>query len=277
MWDSRLARWTSTDPYGQFHSPYLGMGNNPVSGVDPDGGFWGTGSALLDAGITMAAGALVGGAIGGAVGGKEGAIQGMAIGAAAGLGAYGGAQVDWGSVADATLNGLEATAGFLGENAGAFAAGAGGFLNGFMQGKQITDYISSDENYKARGMQENLIKINKDDPEGKIAFNLIDLKDKIEIFNEYGDPIYKTGFINSFHTVPFSRLKALAKIHGFELTNKIVIRLSAGLDPKTEFNYTVHGGYSLNQRVYIPSTTVFHRVRFLMPETIDDGNWINTK
>jgi len=38
-WDGRLARWTTTDPYGQYWSPYLGMGNNPINAVDPDGGF----------------------------------------------------------------------------------------------------------------------------------------------------------------------------------------------------------------------------------------------
>ncbi|MNF86260.1 hypothetical protein D3C84_686920 [compost metagenome] len=44
LWDGRIGRWLSTDPYSQYASPYLGMGNNPVSGVDPDGGwlfkFW---------------------------------------------------------------------------------------------------------------------------------------------------------------------------------------------------------------------------------------------
>ena len=39
LYNSRIGRWTSYDPYGQFSSPYVGMGNNPVSGVDPDGGF----------------------------------------------------------------------------------------------------------------------------------------------------------------------------------------------------------------------------------------------
>ena len=39
MFNPDLGRWMSPDPYGQFHSPYVGMGNNPVSGVDPDGGF----------------------------------------------------------------------------------------------------------------------------------------------------------------------------------------------------------------------------------------------
>ncbi|MEM9678742.1 MAG: RHS repeat-associated core domain-containing protein [Bacteroidota bacterium] len=37
LWDSRIGRWTTTDPAGQYHSPYLGMGNNPINGIDPDG------------------------------------------------------------------------------------------------------------------------------------------------------------------------------------------------------------------------------------------------
>jgi RHS repeat-associated protein len=39
MYDGKLARWLNTDPYGQYHSPYLGMGNNPVNSIDQDGGF----------------------------------------------------------------------------------------------------------------------------------------------------------------------------------------------------------------------------------------------
>lgn len=39
LWDSRIGRWLTTDPARQFASPYLGMGNNPISGVDPDGGY----------------------------------------------------------------------------------------------------------------------------------------------------------------------------------------------------------------------------------------------
>lgn len=38
LWDARIGRWLTTDPYGEFHSPYLGMGNNPISNIDPDGG-----------------------------------------------------------------------------------------------------------------------------------------------------------------------------------------------------------------------------------------------
>jgi hypothetical protein len=34
-----LGRWLSVDPYGQYDSPYLGMGNNPINLIDPDGGW----------------------------------------------------------------------------------------------------------------------------------------------------------------------------------------------------------------------------------------------
>jgi RHS repeat-associated protein len=37
--DPVIGRWMNVDPYGQHWSPYLSMGNNPVSRVDPDGGF----------------------------------------------------------------------------------------------------------------------------------------------------------------------------------------------------------------------------------------------
>ncbi|MCG8387834.1 MAG: hypothetical protein MJA30_19940, partial [Cytophagales bacterium] len=39
MYDPVIGRWTSTDPAGQFWSPYLGMGNSPINQVDPDGAF----------------------------------------------------------------------------------------------------------------------------------------------------------------------------------------------------------------------------------------------
>jgi RHS repeat-associated protein len=40
QYDGALGRWFVMDPAGQFASPYSGMGNNPVMGVDPDGRFW---------------------------------------------------------------------------------------------------------------------------------------------------------------------------------------------------------------------------------------------
>jgi RHS repeat-associated protein len=38
QYDPRLGRWFNPDPMGQYYSPYLSMGNNPVSFIDPTGG-----------------------------------------------------------------------------------------------------------------------------------------------------------------------------------------------------------------------------------------------
>ncbi|MEO9852964.1 MAG: RHS repeat-associated core domain-containing protein [Reichenbachiella sp.] len=37
-YEAILGRWMVIDPYRQYASPYIGMGNNPVIGIDPDGG-----------------------------------------------------------------------------------------------------------------------------------------------------------------------------------------------------------------------------------------------
>jgi len=51
-----FARWLTTDPKHQYHSPYLGMGNNPIKRIDPDGGddfyFDGSGNLLSDKTVT---------------------------------------------------------------------------------------------------------------------------------------------------------------------------------------------------------------------------------
>jgi RHS repeat-associated protein len=47
LWDGRIGRWLNPDPYGQFHSPYLGMGNDPINGIDSDGGWWSKISAKI--------------------------------------------------------------------------------------------------------------------------------------------------------------------------------------------------------------------------------------
>lgn len=39
LYDSRINRWLTVDPYGQHHSPYLSMGNDWVNSIDPDGGW----------------------------------------------------------------------------------------------------------------------------------------------------------------------------------------------------------------------------------------------
>jgi RHS repeat-associated protein len=38
MYDGRIGRWLSVDPDNVGFTPYSGMGNNPVSASDPDGG-----------------------------------------------------------------------------------------------------------------------------------------------------------------------------------------------------------------------------------------------
>src|SRR5690606_35266709 len=79
MYDARFGRWLSVDPYGQYASPYVGMGNAPNIGVGPDGGWswWTAGAGFVlgaaigyaasdgDWGTALAAG-LAGGLIGGA-------------------------------------------------------------------------------------------------------------------------------------------------------------------------------------------------------------------
>lgn len=39
LWDARIGRWLTVDPASQFNSPYLGMANNPMNTLDPDGRF----------------------------------------------------------------------------------------------------------------------------------------------------------------------------------------------------------------------------------------------
>jgi len=39
MYDARIGRWIRPDPYKQFASAYVGMGNNPISAIDVDGGY----------------------------------------------------------------------------------------------------------------------------------------------------------------------------------------------------------------------------------------------
>lgn len=40
-YDQQIGRWNTQDPKLQYESPYLGMGNNPINGVDLDGKwFW---------------------------------------------------------------------------------------------------------------------------------------------------------------------------------------------------------------------------------------------
>jgi RHS repeat-associated protein len=90
-YDMSLGRWMVHDPEYQFASPYLAMGNNPVSVTDPDGRF-----AFVPVLVGMAYGALIGAGTSAAMYATTTAISGAewdwnAFGRATAFGAVGGA------------------------------------------------------------------------------------------------------------------------------------------------------------------------------------------
>jgi RHS repeat-associated protein len=92
MYDPALGRFNGVDPKSQFASPYVGMGNNPVLGVDPDGEW-----------VMQAIGAGVGLVTGYIGARKAGASVGEAIGQAVITGAIGFATGNIGSSISASL------------------------------------------------------------------------------------------------------------------------------------------------------------------------------
>jgi len=66
LYSSRIGRWISYDPEKQFDSAYIGMGNNPISTIDPNGGWGGPGpkaGALIGTRLNSAGGSYLGGAL----------------------------------------------------------------------------------------------------------------------------------------------------------------------------------------------------------------------
>jgi RHS repeat-associated protein len=143
MYWADLGRWFSGDPAKQFASGYVGMGNNPVMMVDPDGEF-----AFL---IVMAAGAVFNLATNWDAATKDfgsfvkyagiGAVGGLA--ASTGNFALAGAIVGGGNTWAQGGNaeqimmgaGIGAISGAIGGAAGgAVGKGLGGFAQGFVQG-----------------------------------------------------------------------------------------------------------------------------------------------
>jgi RHS repeat-associated protein len=91
MYDPRIGRWMSPDPYGQFTSPYVGMGNIGNITIDPDGAFaFDFGRALVVGTI----GAIIGGTIDAATSDSDG-TRGALIGFAAGF--FGGG-INWSGI-----------------------------------------------------------------------------------------------------------------------------------------------------------------------------------
>lgn len=118
MYDPTTARWLGVDPYDQFSSPYLAMGNDPVNNVDPDGGFVGTAfnmtsSVILNKAIDFTFGAIVGGIVGASNGGSEkSTINGALIGGVAGLASGFLVGVDWGALGSFFSNNIGKLASF---------------------------------------------------------------------------------------------------------------------------------------------------------------------
>lgn len=141
MYDPCIARWSVPDPAYQFFNPYLAMGNNPVSTIDPDGEW-----------AHIAVGALFGGVVNwvahGATLDSEG-LKAFAIGALAG--GVGAATLGVGTAAAA---GLPLSTGFTGGAALAGAAGTGGFLGGgalAVGGTTASNLILSEGNHMFLG------------------------------------------------------------------------------------------------------------------------------
>ena len=81
-YDPQIGRFLQNDPYDEFASGYVGMGNDPVNNIDPTGGFLGL-SPLASISISTLGGGILGAAID-IISGGDG-TKGLAIGASAGL------------------------------------------------------------------------------------------------------------------------------------------------------------------------------------------------
>jgi RHS repeat-associated protein len=115
-YDAALGRWFGTDPQNQFASPYVAMGNNPVSLVDPNGEF------VIP---LMIVGAFMNTIFQNATGNVNNFgdfIKSMAVGALAGGAGFGAGQF------------VAGTVGTIGFGAGAISGFAGGFAGGFVGG-----------------------------------------------------------------------------------------------------------------------------------------------
>jgi RHS repeat-associated protein len=61
FYDAQIGRWTGVDPYDEFSSGYIGIGNDPVNNIDPRGGD--ISSFALNHFLPAIAGAVIGAAI----------------------------------------------------------------------------------------------------------------------------------------------------------------------------------------------------------------------
>jgi RHS repeat-associated protein len=111
-YDPQIGRWIQNDPYEQFASGYVGMGANPVDGIDEDGGEMTIGNwgSLLGAAVGFALPYAIE-----AISGKEIKNKGAwgALGAFVGAGiGYGAFESSWGDGTMGAGNFLEHTVAF---------------------------------------------------------------------------------------------------------------------------------------------------------------------
>lgn len=107
-YDAQIGRWVQQDPYDEFPSPYVGMGNDPVNNIDPSGGNIFDG---LSFGGRLAVGAVGGAVVGGVIGMVAGdGWKGFGIGAAVGLAAASGS---WRVATSVAINSANTTATIL--------------------------------------------------------------------------------------------------------------------------------------------------------------------
>jgi RHS repeat-associated protein len=85
-YDAQIGRWVQQDPYQEFASPYVGMGDDPINLTDPSGGSILDGlSGVARVAVTTLGGAIIGTAVSLISGDDD--FTGTLIGAGVGLGA----------------------------------------------------------------------------------------------------------------------------------------------------------------------------------------------
>ena len=120
QYDPYLGRWHVQDPQQQFASPYLAMGNNPISYVDPDGEL-----AFIAVALVVAKAAAIGAGVSAASYSLSTAASGQSW--------------DWGQFGNAVAIG--AASGVLSAGTGALASSAMQGINGIVPGALVKGSI----------------------------------------------------------------------------------------------------------------------------------------
>lgn len=156
-YDPLLARWLTRDPAGQYHSPYVGMGNNPINYTDHNG-------AIADAVVgAIMIGAVVGSYCGYQVARAKGAdggdLAGYVFGGAAigALSGYAGASISAASIPAANTLSIAASSTISSTGFYALSEGKGGISTSF--GFASYNWTNGDVGYlgeKGNSVAENV-------------------------------------------------------------------------------------------------------------------------